>query len=201
MLARSASVCLEDGRGHRLVLVSCDLWSLPAGLADRAIELARADYGAKGLGREEVVVAATHTHHSLANLLLRARDLAPYPYYPHVIWTDETPTWDATPDRRLLPSVRIEVLDGDPDSAASWRQLRMDGAEVDDTGPAIVTTLVGTLLGKSRWIAIWLVDPCPELSGKTLRFRIEGISERFASRRFDMGQLLATQGLVEFRRP
>jgi neutral ceramidase len=50
-----------------MAMVSCDLWAIPAGLADKAAELAITRYGADRLGREQIVIAATHTHHSPGN--------------------------------------------------------------------------------------------------------------------------------------
>ncbi|MFQ5708600.1 MAG: neutral/alkaline non-lysosomal ceramidase N-terminal domain-containing protein [bacterium] len=66
------SIYLEDSEGHRVALVSCDLWAMPAGLADKVAEIvseridgARAD--SSYLGREQIIIAATHTHHGPAN--------------------------------------------------------------------------------------------------------------------------------------
>ncbi len=61
------AVVLEDRSGSDVALVACDLWSIPAGLADRVAELAASRYGATGLARERIVLAATHTHHSPGN--------------------------------------------------------------------------------------------------------------------------------------
>jgi neutral ceramidase len=57
------TVYFEDASGRALALVSADLWSVPAGLADRAAEIVRKSPSTAHLGREHVVVAATHTHH------------------------------------------------------------------------------------------------------------------------------------------
>ena len=64
---KARALAIEDETGRRFCFVGCDLWSMPGGLADRAVELARDRYGAVGLGREDVVVAATHTHQSPGN--------------------------------------------------------------------------------------------------------------------------------------
>jgi neutral ceramidase len=58
---------LEDAVGHPLVLVSCDLWSVPGGLGDRVAELIHKDLSCQHVGRESIVLAATHTHHSPGN--------------------------------------------------------------------------------------------------------------------------------------
>lgn len=65
------AIYLEDEHGRRLALVSCDLWSMPAGLVDRVTELLSDRLPASGdsafLGREHIILAATHTHNSPAN--------------------------------------------------------------------------------------------------------------------------------------
>jgi neutral ceramidase len=61
------AVAFEDAEGNSMAMVSCDLWAMPAGLADRVAELVATDYGAPQLGREQIVLAATHTHHSPGN--------------------------------------------------------------------------------------------------------------------------------------
>ncbi len=61
------AIYLEDAQGHSLALVACDLWSLPAGLADRVAELVAADPAGARLGRDQIVLAATHTHQSPGN--------------------------------------------------------------------------------------------------------------------------------------
>jgi neutral ceramidase len=61
------AVVFEDTEGNSMAMVSCDLWAMPAGLADRVAELVATDYGATRLGREQIVIAATHTHHSPGN--------------------------------------------------------------------------------------------------------------------------------------
>jgi neutral ceramidase len=61
------AVAFEDAEGNSMAMVSCDLWAMPAGLADRVAELVASDYEAPRLGREQIVIAATHTHHSPGN--------------------------------------------------------------------------------------------------------------------------------------
>lgn len=58
---------LEDAQGRALVLVSCDLWSIPGGLADRVAERVRREPAGVRLGREQIILAATHTHQSPGN--------------------------------------------------------------------------------------------------------------------------------------
>jgi neutral ceramidase len=56
-------IYLEDDAGRSMVLVSCDLLGIPGGLGDRVTELVRSHPGGQHIGREQLVLAATHTHH------------------------------------------------------------------------------------------------------------------------------------------
>lgn len=67
MRLRARAVCFEDAAGHALALVSADLWAAPAGFSDRVAELVSRDYGVRRLGREQIVLAATHTHNGPGN--------------------------------------------------------------------------------------------------------------------------------------
>jgi len=67
MRLQARAVCFEDPDGHSLALVSADLWAVPAGLADRVADLVSRVYGVKRLGREQIVLAATHTHNGPGN--------------------------------------------------------------------------------------------------------------------------------------
>jgi neutral ceramidase len=58
------SFFFDDGRGHRLALVSAELFAIPAGL--RAEVLAAVNRRRRLLP-EELVISATHTHHGPAN--------------------------------------------------------------------------------------------------------------------------------------
>ena len=61
------AIYLEDGRGSSVVLVSCDLWSVPAGLVDRIAEILTDLHQETAIGRDQILLAATHTHHSPGN--------------------------------------------------------------------------------------------------------------------------------------
>ena len=67
MRLHARAVCFEDAEGHSLALVSADLWAVPAGFADRVAELLSRDYGVQRLGREQIILAATHTHNGPGN--------------------------------------------------------------------------------------------------------------------------------------
>jgi neutral ceramidase len=57
----------EDASGRTLVLVSCDLWSVPAGLVDRVAEILSTSEETHHIGRDQLILGATHTHHSPGN--------------------------------------------------------------------------------------------------------------------------------------
>src|ERR1041385_256213 len=61
------AIYIEDPNGQAMAFVSSDLWSMPAGLADRVAELVHEDARCAHLGRDRIIMRATHTHHSPAN--------------------------------------------------------------------------------------------------------------------------------------
>jgi neutral ceramidase len=61
------AICFEDMQGRSMTLVSCDLWAIPGGLGDRVAELVAIKYNVPQLGREQIVLAATHTHNGPGN--------------------------------------------------------------------------------------------------------------------------------------
>lgn len=63
----SRAIYLQDGNNQRLALVSADLWSVPAGLGDRVAELVVKGDKKCFVKREQIVLAATHTHQSPGN--------------------------------------------------------------------------------------------------------------------------------------
>jgi neutral ceramidase len=61
------SIFLEDMAGTRIVFVAADLWSIPAGLADRVADLNSRGPAECTVGRAGLILAATHTHQSPGN--------------------------------------------------------------------------------------------------------------------------------------
>jgi neutral ceramidase len=61
------AIYLEDEQGEPIVLVVADLWSIPAGLADAVVERVREHHGLRHIGRAQLLLSATHTHHGPAN--------------------------------------------------------------------------------------------------------------------------------------
>ncbi len=60
---RAHAIAIEDRDGVPVVMVATDLWATPAALADRVTERLQTDHGMRTLGRAQLVLAATHTHH------------------------------------------------------------------------------------------------------------------------------------------
>lgn len=63
------AIYLEDPSGEPLVLVAVDLWAVPSGMMDDVVERVRDHHGLRQLGRAQVLISATHTHHSPANYM------------------------------------------------------------------------------------------------------------------------------------
>lgn len=61
------AVYLQDKNAKAIVLVSCDLPHIPNGLGDRVAELVSEQAPIDHLGRAQIVLAATHTHHGPEN--------------------------------------------------------------------------------------------------------------------------------------
>jgi neutral ceramidase len=64
---QARAVYLEDHEGRPLLLVACDLWSMPGGLVDRVAEILSKTEATRHIPRSRLVVAATHTHQSPGN--------------------------------------------------------------------------------------------------------------------------------------
>ncbi len=60
------AIYVEDELGEPLVLVACDLWSIPAGLGEAVLARIHDHHGIDWLDRRHLLIAATHTHHGPA---------------------------------------------------------------------------------------------------------------------------------------
>ncbi|MGH1347024.1 MAG: neutral/alkaline non-lysosomal ceramidase N-terminal domain-containing protein [Nannocystales bacterium] len=60
---RAQAIAIEDRDGVPVVLIAADLWAIPSGLPDAITQRLQTEHGMATLGRAQVVVAATHTHH------------------------------------------------------------------------------------------------------------------------------------------
>ena len=61
----ATAVYVEGPDGSAVAWVACDLWAIAGGLSDRVAELIRERV--PNLGRDRIIVAATHTHHGPGN--------------------------------------------------------------------------------------------------------------------------------------
>ena len=62
---KAAAFYFQDPGGNQFVLVSCDLWSVPLGLSLRVGELLNEEPDKTyHLGTPQILISATHTHHS-----------------------------------------------------------------------------------------------------------------------------------------
>ena len=64
---RARALYLEDPGGDALAFVACDLDQIPNGLSDRVAELLYKETSVKHLGREQIVLGGSHTHHGPGN--------------------------------------------------------------------------------------------------------------------------------------
>src|SRR5262245_28123880 len=62
-----ARVIYLEGDSDSVVLVICSLVGIPGGLVDRVAEIVRSTDGGQHIGRDQIVIAATHTHHAPGN--------------------------------------------------------------------------------------------------------------------------------------
>lgn len=60
---QAQAIYVEDRSGTPLVLAVADLWAVEAGLVDAIAQRLRQHPGLRHVGREHLIVAATHTHH------------------------------------------------------------------------------------------------------------------------------------------
>jgi neutral ceramidase len=72
---------LRDANGTPLVLVSADLGAIPGGLGDEVTRLLHEKYGLTWIGREHLLLSATHTHHGPGN------------FYTDKMWNDNISPW------------------------------------------------------------------------------------------------------------
>jgi hypothetical protein len=123
----------------------------------------------------------------------------PAPDHPFVVWVDESPRWagPSRTDAPVTPRVRIEVArDG------AWQPLVVAGAPATDEGVDFVTTVVGSFLGKCRWLSIWMVPHASVDETASYRFVIDGTGGRtFCSVPFRLPETRARFGAVGFAKP
>ncbi|MEM6292070.1 MAG: neutral/alkaline non-lysosomal ceramidase N-terminal domain-containing protein [Myxococcota bacterium] len=60
---RAHAVAIEDRDGTPVILIATDLWAVSGALTDAVVERLQTKHGLASLGRAQLVLAATHTHH------------------------------------------------------------------------------------------------------------------------------------------
>ncbi len=60
------AIWMEDPDGRPVVLVATDLWAVSFGLRDAVLARLVSEHGITQLGRHELIISASHTHHSPA---------------------------------------------------------------------------------------------------------------------------------------
>ena len=87
----------EDTSGRPLVLVSCDLMAIPAGLHDAVVrQAAKVLRSQVALSNEAVIIAATHTHHGPGN------------YFSAKLYNDHGSSYSGF-DRRMFEHLRDRI--------------------------------------------------------------------------------------------
>ncbi|KIG15073.1 Alkaline ceramidase [Enhygromyxa salina] len=133
------AIYLEDQHGEPLVLVAADLWAIPAGLSDAVVARVREQHGLTQIGRAQLLLAGTHTHHSPGNF----SDTA---YYNHAAST----RMGFDPELFEFLTDRIAAAIAEAAAARSPAQLRLN-------------TSVVPRLGRNRSLAPFLRNPEADL--------------------------------------
>ena len=63
------AIYFEDTSGQCLVIASCDLWAMPAGLCGKVAEIVSKTPECSHIGRDRIILSATHTHFSQGNFM------------------------------------------------------------------------------------------------------------------------------------
>lgn len=137
------------------------------------------------------------THNTLATVLMDSEHGIPIPDHPRFVWIDRNPEWrrDSRKAQITMPSVAIEIR-----TPAGWEPLRLGNVPEDDKGTNFVTTEVASLLGRTRWITIWMTpiefENNPRFRDAELRFKVRGNGGNFHSPAFTVASARAQWGLT-----
>lgn len=141
------------------------------------------------------------THNTLATVLMDPEHGIPIPDHPRFVWIDRAPEWSRGADKTqtVMPSVAINVK-----TAAGWGSLKIGGVPENDEGVNFVTTEVASLLGQTRWIAIWIppaeIENDPLLRAAEFRFAVQGNSGAFHSPAFTIASARERWSLTSIAR-
>lgn len=136
-------------------------------------------------------------HYNLASVLMDHETGMPVTDYPRFVWIDGNPHWSHDPARQkpVMPSVAIETRNGD-----GWTPLVINGVPENDEGLNLVTAIVASLFGNTRWTTIWMtpesVTNDPSLSQSEFRFVVQGTNGTFRSPGFDLESARSRSGLT-----
>lgn len=150
------TIYFEDAQGTPLVLVACELWAMPSGLADRVAELVQTDPALQHIGREDLLIAATHTHHSPANFssnLFYNRFAGSHGGFDPILHEFLA--------HRIAASIALAHKKRRPASVA-WRQTFVDGlARNRSFEPFLANAEAQAVLQQNRQLGL---QPCPEFA-------------------------------------
>ena len=140
-------------------------------------------------------------HYNLASVLMDQRTGMPVTDNPRFVWIDRSPSWSDALDSQkpVMPTVAIEVKNED-----GWLPLSIDGLPENDDGLDIVTTIVASLFGNTRWTTIWMTPSSVKrhamLSQAEFRFVVQGTSGTFRSPGFNLESAYSRSGLTGIAR-
>ena len=137
---------LEDAAGNTVALVSCDLWSVPAGLVDRVAEILLTRAETHHIDRDQLVLAATHTHHSPGNFSTSA-------FYN--VWASASMGFDA----RLFEFLAQPIAQAIVNAAAARRPATVSHVASPLNGVTRNRSLAAFLLNAERAEVDEGVDP------------------------------------------
>ena len=137
---------LEDAAGNTVALVSCDLWSVPAGLVDRVAEILLTRAETHHIDRDQLVLAATHTHHSPGNFSTSA-------FYN--VWASASMGFDA----RLFEFLAQRIAQAIVNAAAARRPATVSHVASPLNGVTRNRSLAAFLLNAERAEVDEGVDP------------------------------------------
>lgn len=157
-----------------------------------------ASFGVKEFDLLKHMERLIDSYFSLADVLMDERTGVPTPDFPYMVWADANPKWPPPrgDHRRVTPEVRVETKIG-----GEWVPLRIDGVPEDDGGVDIVTTVVASLMGKTRWITTWMA---PEGLDEAAELRIVAVGtsgKEFRSSPFTLAQARKAWGFVGIASP
>jgi neutral ceramidase len=188
-----------------------ELAALAAGLAEPGLREKQRSYSystgsGKSFGVKQFSLISHQdrlkaNHYNLATVLMDAERGLPVTDNPRFVWIDDNPKWSGDPARQkpVMPSVALEIK-----GEGGWSSLDLEGATENDEGLNIVTAVVASLFGKTRWTTIWMppsaVEEDPALRRAEYRFVVRGTNGIFRSPGFTLDSARSRGGLAGIAR-